>query len=186
VSLGDSEGGSPLRLLHVARARLIPMGVRSFRARLRAALVVAALAVGCGASDEEDFRLAAQALTAARESVEQAQRAVEERRARLEVSQAERQLREAEERLREAESRVDLKATDAALFRAVQRRLLEDERLRHVAVDADVRRGVVELRGSVPDEHTAAAAVEVARSVPGVMRVESRVGIASEQRAEED
>jgi osmotically-inducible protein OsmY len=81
---------------------------------------------------------------------------------------------------------VDLKATDAALFRAVQRRLLEDERLRHVAVDADVRWGVVELRGSVPDEHTAAAAVEVARSVPGVMRVESRVGIASEQRAEED
>jgi len=167
------------------------MGVRSFRVRLRAVLVVAALAAGCDGGDEADFRLAAQALTAARESVEQAQRAVEERRARLEVSQAElaeaeRQLREAEERLREAESRVDLKATDAALFRAVQKRLLEDERLRHVAIDADVRRGVVELRGSVPDERTAAAALEVARSVPGVMRVENRVNVAGAERPGED
>lgn len=169
---------------------MTPSGVRSFRG-LRGVLVVAGLAAGCGGGDDEDFRLAAQALTAARESVEQEQRAVEERRARLEVAQAElaeaeRQLREAEERLSDAESRVDLKATDAALFRAVQKRLLEDERLRDVAIDADVRRGVVELRGSVPDERTAAAAVEVARSVPGVMRVESRVNVAGGQRAGED
>ena len=88
--------------------------------------------------------------------------------------------------LREAESRVDLKATDAALFRAVQKRLLEDERLRHVAIDADVRRGVVELRGSVPDERTAAAAVEVARAVPGVMRVENRLNVAGAARPGED
>ena len=167
------------------------MRVRWLRARLPALLVAAALGGACGGGDEEEFRVAAQALIAARESVEQELRAVEERRARLEVAQAElaaaeRQLREAEERLREAESRVDLKGTDAALFRAVQKRLLEDERLRHVAIDADVRRGVVELRGSVPDERTAAAAVEVARSVPGVMRVESRVNVAGGQRAGED
>jgi osmotically-inducible protein OsmY len=163
------------------------MAVRSPRAGLGTLLVAVALAGGCGGGDEEEFRRAAQALTAARESVEQGQRAVEERRARLEVAQAElaqaeRQLREAEERLREAESRVDLKATDAALFRAVQKRLLEDERLRHVAIDADVRRGVVELRGSVPDERSAAAALEVARSVPGVMRVENRVNVAGAER----
>jgi osmotically-inducible protein OsmY len=150
---------------------LTPSGVRSFRG-LRGVLVVAGLAAGCGGGDDEDFRLAAQALTAARESVE--------------LAEAERQLREAEERLSDAESRVDLKTTDAALFRAVQKRLLEDERLRDVAIDADVRRGVVELRGSVPDERTAAAAVEVARSVPGVMRVESRVNVAGGQRAGED
>ena len=166
------------------------MRVRRLRARLPALLLAAALAGACG-GDEEEFRLAAQALTAARESVQQEQRAVEERRARLEVAQAElaaaeRQLREAEERLREAESRVDLKATDAALFRAVQKRLLEDERLRHVAIDADVRRGVVELRGSVPDERTAAAAVEVARGVPGVMRVEGRLNVAGAGRPGED
>jgi osmotically-inducible protein OsmY len=157
-------------------------GIRPVCARLLVLLVAAVLAGACGGGDEEQFRLAAQALTAARESVEQAQRAVEERRARLEVAQAElaeaeRQLREAEEGLREAESRVDLKATDAALFRAVQKRLLENERLRDVAIDADVRRGVVELTGSVPDERTAAAAVEVAREVPGVMRVESRLNV---------
>jgi osmotically-inducible protein OsmY len=167
------------------------MRVRRLRARLPALLFAAALGGACGGGDEEEFRLAAQALTAARESVAQEQRAVEERRARLEVAQAElaaadRQLREAEERLREAESRVDLKATDAALFRAVQKRLLEDERLRHVAIDADVRRGVVELRGSVPDERTAAAAVEVARAVPGVMRVESRLNVAGAARPGED
>jgi osmotically-inducible protein OsmY len=167
------------------------MRVRRLRARLPALLFAAALGGACGGGDEEEFRLAAQALTAARESVAQEQRAVEERRARLEVAQAElaaaeRQLREAEERLREAESRVDLKATDAALFRAVQKRLLEDERLRHVAIDADVRRGVVELRGSVPDERTAAAAEEVARDVPGVTRVESRLNVAGAGRPGED
>jgi osmotically-inducible protein OsmY len=166
-------------------------GVRPLRARLLVLLAVGPLAGACGGGDEAQFRQAAQALTAARESAERAQRGVEERRARLEVAQAElaeaeRQLREAEEGLREAESRVDLKATDAALFRAVQQLLLQDERLRHVAIDADVRRGVVELRGGVPDERSAAAAVEVARGVPGVMRVESRLNVGGAERAGED
>lgn len=150
-------------------------------------VLVLALAAGCGGeSQEEQLAEASQALQAAHQEVEVASRQVEERRAELErvetaVAEAERELQQARGRLREAESRVDIKATDAALFRAVQKRLLEAKELREVAIDADVKKGVVTLRGRVPDREIARRAVEIARSVPGVVRVESRISVSDEQ-----
>jgi osmotically-inducible protein OsmY len=153
-----------------------------------------ALGAGCGGeSQEEQLAEASQALQVARQEVEAASEQVEERRAELEraetaVAEAERELKEARGRLRDAESRVDLKATDATLFRAVQKRLLEARELRDVAIDADVTKGVVTLRGRVPDRETARLAVEIAGAVPGIVRVESRISVSDErmEAVEED
>ena len=60
--------------------------------------------------------------------------------------------------------------TDAALFRSVQRRLLDDEELEDLAVAAEAAKGVITLRGTVPDQETRARAEEIARATPGVVK----------------
>jgi osmotically-inducible protein OsmY len=154
--------------------------------RLKAILVglATALAVlACGASDPEvDLEQASQAVEEARVRVEQARETVETRES--EVKQAEEQLSEARSALREAESEfvqreavVNRSATDAVLFRAVQKRLLEDGDLSKVAIAARVSKGVVTLSGSVPNAKLRDQAVEIARTTPGVGSVESRIEV---------
>ena len=144
------------------------------------------LAAGCGGSSQErELADASEALASARARVDGAREKVDDQRQQLEVAKtdvaaAERELREAEKGLREAESRIDLTATDATLFRAVQKRLLDDDDLRDVAIDADVQRGVVTLRGSVPHLDLRERALEIADSIPGVAGVENQISVTSE------
>ena len=84
---------------------------------------------------------------------------------------------EAEVRLAEAQSQVSLYATDDVLFRTIQKRLLEDGSLEGVAISAQVQDGVVLLAGDVPDEELRDRALEIARSVPGSLAVESRIRV---------
>ncbi len=154
--------------------------------RLKAILVglATALAVlACGDSDPEvDLEQVSQAVEEARVQVEQARETVETRES--DVKEAEERLSEARSALREAESEfaqreavVNRSATDAVLFRAVQKRLLEDDDLSKVAIAARVSKGVVTLSGSVTNAKLRDQAVEIARTTPGVGSVESRIEV---------
>jgi osmotically-inducible protein OsmY len=146
-------------------------------------LAAALAALACGGSDPEvDLEQASQAVEEARVQVEQARETVETRES--EVKQAEERLAEARSALREVESElaqrevvVNRSATDAVLFRAVQKRLLEDDDLSKVAIAARVSKGVVTLSGSVPNAKLRDQAVEIARKTPGVGSVESRIEV---------
>jgi osmotically-inducible protein OsmY len=142
-------------------------------------------AAGCGGdSQEQELKEATAAVVAKQEAVQSAREEVESRQqvadeARKELEAAESALRIREQELREAESRVGLKATDATLFRSIQRRLLDDAELDDLAIAVQVTQGVVTLRGTVPDESDQARAEEIARATPGVVTLENRIEVAS-------
>jgi len=150
-----------------------------------AAIAVTALLLGCGRSDPEvDLARASKAAAETRSEVEIASEKVKQREA--EVKQAQARLTEAraalkaiEEELAKREAKVDSRATDEVLFRAVQKRLLEDDDLASVAIAAHVNNGLVTLTGNVPDARLRDRATLVARETPGVQRVESRVQVVS-------
>lgn len=145
---------------------------------------------GCGGdSQEQELEKATAALAEAREAVEEARAAVEIRQqtvdeatAELEAAQAE--LRDRKRSLTEAEARVGLTATDATLFRSVQRRLLEEDSLADWAIAAEVSKGVVTLQGAVADDKARARAEELARLTPGVVEVKNRIEVQSPPTAE--
>ena len=140
---------------------------------------------GCGDdSQEQELKEATAAVVAKREAVQRAREEVEARQqvvdeAEKELKTAEKALQGLEQELREAESRVGRKATDAALFRSVQRRLLDDQQLDDLAIAVQVTQGVVTLRGTVPDESHRARAEEIARATPGVVTLENRIQLAT-------
>jgi osmotically-inducible protein OsmY len=162
----------------------------SFLAALFTCTLLLFASAGCGGeSQEQALEKATATLAAAREAVEEARAVVESRQqavdeARGELEAAASELREREKALREAESRVGLKATDATLFRSVQRRLLEDEALDDLAIAARVTKGVVTLQGIVPDEQARSRAEELVLATPGVVNVENRIELASPPAAE--
>ena len=141
------------------------------------------VAAGCGEdSQEQALEEATAAVVAKREAVEEAREAVEARQqavdeARKELEAAQSELRTLQQALGEAEARMGLKATDAALFRSVQRRLLDDEELDDLAIAAEAAKGVIALRGTVPDQEARARAEEIARATPGVVAVENRIEV---------
>jgi osmotically-inducible protein OsmY len=139
------------------------------------------LAPACGGrGGEADLEAAARALAEARAEAASARARVDEMRERAERAQAELEeargaLREAEDRLASAEAAVDSTATDALLFRAVQKKLLEDEALAEVAVQAFVEKGVVTLMGRVSSDGMRERALSIARATAGVVQVQDRI-----------
>lgn len=81
------------------------------------------------------------------------------------------------ERLLTLEERVAARATEVAVFRAVQSALLEDEALSQRAISVDAEGGVVVLNGLVSSDQEEMLAVRVANAVPGVEAVRSRIEI---------
>lgn len=161
-------------------------GDRRGRAWL-AALALAALGPGAGGcgddAPEERLAEAQQAVNRAEAETKQAEREVERLRSRVasreaEVERAERALAESQEALREAAARVEERATDVALFRAVQTRLLEDDTLEPYAVSASVEDGVVTLHGAVETYDEADHAARIARETFGVIGIRNRLRIA--------
>jgi osmotically-inducible protein OsmY len=140
-------------------------------------------AVGCGGdSQEQKLQEATAAVEAKQEAVQEAREEVEARQqvvdeARKKLEEAESELRTREQALRDAQSQVGLTATDATLFRSVQRRILDDPELDDLAVAVQASKGVITLQGAVPDEDARARAEEVARATPGVLNVENRVEV---------
>jgi len=150
---------------------------------MRVVLATATAALACEGHDPEaDLIEASQAVAEARSRVETARAAVEKREAEVEeakqrLADARASLREAQESVAKYEESVDRSATDAVLFRSVQKQLLEDRALKDVAIGARVDNGVVTLSGSVPNAKLRDRAVEIARKAPGVDRVESRIEV---------
>ena len=152
---------------------------------LFAGLTIGALLVGCGDDSEQKLQSATQGLTQAREELTELNDTLAQREEALEETRADRDLAEeavidARRRVSVAQQEVEKHTTDDAVFRAVQKRLLEDEGLEHVAISAQVRNGVVTLSGTVPDQQTRDLAGEVARSALGVVDVNSQITIASD------
>lgn len=143
--------------------------------------VVLALLLACGEpTPEEKLHAATKALEAAKAEAAKANDRLEKREAKLAEAQAAReeaasQLRDAESRLAQAKAAVSAVATDDLLFREVQRRLLADDDLQQVAIQAEVHDGVVTLTGHVPDADLRDRALKVAGEVPGVVDVKSRI-----------
>jgi osmotically-inducible protein OsmY len=143
------------------------------------------VAAGCGGdSQEQELEEATaavvemqKAVQETRQTVDARQQAVDEARKELEAAKSELESREAA--LRESKARVGLKATDATLFRSVQRNLLDDEELDDLAIAVQASKGVITLLGSVPDEDARARAEEVALATPGVVGVENRIEVVS-------
>ena len=140
------------------------------------------LPVGCRDADVARLEAASEAVAEAQQSVESARAELEARRSALEsareaVGAAEISLREAEQHLAEARAEVFEQATDTVLFRAVQKRLLDEDRLGKVAIAARVEQGTVVLSGAVPDDRLRQRAVEIARDTPGVLEVDDRIRV---------
>jgi osmotically-inducible protein OsmY len=109
-------------------------------------------------SAEEKAASAASELESARDAHDQARNA----------------LRDAEQRLA---SLAPPPPSDEEVFRRVQKQLLEAPALAAVAIAAEVSGRNVTLRGSVPDDATRDAAIEVARGVDGVAEVHSAIEV---------
>jgi osmotically-inducible protein OsmY len=151
--------------------------------RLRLGLVTLVAALACSGSDPEaELIEASQAVEQARSRVETARANVEKRETEAEeakqrLTEARTVLREAQENVTKYEASVDRNATDSVLFRAVQKRLLEDRQLKDVAIAARVDKGIVTLSGNVPNAKLRDRALEIAQQTPGVNRVESLIDV---------
>jgi osmotically-inducible protein OsmY len=148
-----------------------------------AGIVAMTLLLACGGSDPAvDLEKASKAAEQTRSARENALEKVKQREA--EVKEAQARLEEARKALRDIEAelakrvaKVDKSATDEVLFRAVQKRLLEDGDLASVAIAAHVNNGLVTLTGNVPKAALSDRAVVVASETAGVQRVENRIAV---------
>ena len=70
-----------------------------------------------------------------------------------------------------------MRATDVALFRAVQSALLEDESLQETGVSVSVEDGIVTLRGVVESADARDTARNIAQGVTGVETVVNRIRV---------
>jgi osmotically-inducible protein OsmY len=145
------------------------------------AIAAAALLLGCGSADPEvDLERASEAAEETRSDAEVAAEKVKQREAELKQAQAKldearASLRKVEEELAKREAKVDSSATDEVLFRAVQKRLLDEDDLASVAIAAHVNNGLVVLTGNVPDAKLRDRAVVVAKETPGVHRIDNQI-----------
>mgnify|MGYP001245050936 CR=1 FL=1 len=142
-----------------------------------AALIAAATAItACSPDPQEQYEDATTNLEEAREARNEAQEALEAKKEELaelrsNLNEAEAELQAARQKVDEASQKVDKTVTDEVLFRKIQRELLDEDQFEEAAISVGVTDRVVTLGGNVPDEETRKAALESARSQPGVKDV---------------
>lgn len=155
-------------------------------AGLRTALAALILAGnGCDSSRPEERLAASRAqleqvqseLAEAKEDVEARRQALAEAERRL--ARAQKAVDQLEKQQENAQQRLAQRATDVAIFRALQQKLLERESLESVAIVAEVKERVVTLRGTVPDPELREEAEEIAHGTPGVDEVRNRIRLES-------
>ena len=152
-------------------------------------VIAAVFALGCGEkSAEELLQDANQELSAAEQTKEGAKVALDQLDARLAEVQAGRdKAAEAYEQARQrwlgAKDAVGEFATDEVLHRQVNRALLEAAELQGSTITAQVEERLVILVGSAADSDAADRAAELARAVPGVAEVISKLAIGSGEQA---
>ena len=132
---------------------------------------------------EERLEAAGDALEESEDSLESVEQRIAEHEDAL--ARLTKQRRKLKNRVLTLEERVAKRATDVALFRSVQSGLLEAEALSQSAISVDAEDGVVRLSGLVSSEAEEAAAVRIARAVPGVASVQSRIDVEPPESADE-
>lgn len=100
---------------------------------------------------------------------------IEEAEALLETLRDDR--RNLRDRVRTLEQRLEARATDVAIFRAVQTLLLEDALLSESAIFVSVEDGRVTLAGVVRNDEEARQALALAKQTAGVGGVSSRIRV---------
>lgn len=145
------------------------------------------LLAACSQPPQQRYQAAVEALEQAREARAQAAETVATREQALaelkqKLAKARQQLQQAKARVRQAKARIDEVVNDAVLFRAIQRVMLNAERFAGAAISVGVENRVVTLTGTVPDKATERAALEAARSFPGVRAVRDQLTIAAKPR----
>ena len=145
-------------------------------------LLALTLLAGCDRpAPEERLLSAGDQLESAQDSLESLNSRIDELEATL--VELEKERRRTEDRLLTLEDRVEARATDVALFRAVQSALLEDEPLSRSAIAVDARKGVVTLTGLVNSAELRDRAVRLAEETAGVDRVVSRIDVEPDEGA---
>lgn len=150
--------------------------VRSETGLFTALLLAALMLAGCDKPPpEEKLGAAGRALGDAASELTDLNTRIEQTEIMLDELRAER--RKQRDKVRTLEERLEARATDVAIFRAVQSTLLRDEQLQEVAVAVDVEDRVVALSGVVRTEEEARRAVELSQQVAGVASVDSRIRV---------
>lgn len=85
--------------------------------------------------------------------------------------------RDLRDKVRTLEQRLAIRATDVAVFRAVQTAILEDETLQETAIGVSVEDGAVTLSGVVPTHEMTRRAIAIAKETAGVDRVSSSIQV---------
>lgn len=146
-------------------------------------VIALALLAGCDRpAPEERLQSAGEQLDQAEDSLESLDTRIDELEATLTELKKER--RRTEDRLLTLEDRVEARATDIALFRAVQSVLLEDGPLSQSAIAVDARKGVVTITGLVSSAELRDRAVRLAAGTAGVDRVVSRIDVEPDEGAD--
>ena len=141
-----------------------------------ALLFAASLLAGCDQPPPEaQLSAAGEALGEATTELADLDSRIERTETMLDELRSERRKQRA--RVRTLEERLEARATDMAIFRAVQTALLGDEQLQDVAIAVDVEDKVVSLNGVVRTENQARRAVELSKRVAGIARVASRIRV---------
>lgn len=151
---------------------------RHSTARSNAIVLAAALAALCacgGETPESRLSEAGEKVEEAEETLDSLEARIDEHEAALDDLRDRRQ--KMKDRLQTLEERLASRATDVALFRAVQSALLEEPDLKETAINVLVEDSAVTLVGAVPSTKQREKALEIARNVPGTEEVESRLRI---------
>lgn len=162
--------------------------IKIFLLALIMAVTVGGLS-GCEQDSQERYEDAVQELKQARKAHAESLKAVREKKQELEqtqdkLAQARERLSEAQARLQQAESRIQKRATDTVLFRAVQKKMLDEEAFPGAAIAVSVSRAQVTLTGTVPSEKMQEKAVRVAADHPGVVSVDNQLQVETESEAD--
>lgn len=148
------------------------------------ALMCAFLLAGCEKqAPETQLAAAGEALGEATTELSDLNSRIEQTEALLDQLRAER--RQQRDRVRTLEQRLEARATDVAIFRAVQSALLGDEQLQDVAIFVDVEDGAVTLNGVVRSKEEADRAVTLSTETAGVNSVSTRIRV-NDPQAEND
>lgn len=151
------------------------MNMKSF-AEVIAPLAILLLVAACGNdTPEQRLEAAGEKVEAVSDDLESIRQRIEEHEAELDRLRAQRD--KAKDRLGTLEERLAARATDTALFRAVQTALLEAPDLKESAINVLVEDGNVTLVGSVPSAADRDQALAIAGNVAGVDSVRSRIRI---------
>ena len=147
-----------------------------------AGLLIAGLLVSACESAPPEQRLQATAdqLQDTTTDLDEVTREIE--RLELELEKRRKQRRTLAARQLTLEERLAARATDVALFRAVQKTLLEHDELQNTAVQVSVDDRRVSLRGIVYTAEQRDAAIEATRSTPGIADVRSLLDIQKEEQ----